>query len=304
MLISVWLKIIRIKFLLASVIGITNGILYSYLTYNSFNVFDALLTYIGVIFLHASVDILNDYWDYKRGIDTITKRTPFSGGTGVLPDKKLNPSSVYKAGIFCLLIGMIIGIYFVLQSGILVAIILSIAVISIYFYSTTVVNIGLGETLVAVKGTMIVVGSAYVQSGIIDNSVTFLGIIIGLLSSIILFIASLPDYVADKSKGRRTLIIIVGKDRVTKIYTLLIGSIYCLLAIGILIGYLPFYSIITFTSIPFAIKSIKMLFKDYENIEYVIEAVSNTIKFSRVIGFGIIISYSFEILIKLFLSNR
>jgi 1,4-dihydroxy-2-naphthoate polyprenyltransferase len=299
LLISVWLKIIRIKFLLASVIGITNGILYSYFTYNSFNLLDAFLTYIGVIFLHASVDILNDYWDYKRGIDTITKRTPFSGGTGVLPDNKLNPCSVYKAGIFCLFIGLFIGIYFVLHSGVLVAIILSIAVISIYFYSTTVVNIGLGETLVAVKGAMIVIGSAYVQSGIIDNSVVFLGIIIGLLSSIVLFIASIPDYIADKSKGRRTLIIIVGKDLGIRIYPLLIGSVYLLIGIGIILGYLPFYSIITFISLPFALKSIKLLFKDYENIEYVIEAIFNTIKFSRVIGFGIIISYGLEILIKL-----
>ena len=299
MLISAWLKIIRIKFLLASVIGITNGILYSYFTYNSFNLFDGFLTYIGVIFLHASVDILNDYWDYMRGIDTITKRTPFSGGTGVLPDNKLNPRSVYKAGILCLLIGLFIGIYFVLESGVLIAFILTIAVISIYFYSTTVVNIGLGETLVAVKGAMIVIGSSYVQSGIIDNSVVFLGIIIGLLSSIVLFIASIPDYTADKSKGRRTLIIIFGKDRGIRIYPLLIGSIYSLLGIGIILGYLPYYSIITFISLPFAIKSIKLLFKDYENIEYVIKAVSNTIKFSRIIGFGIILSYSLEILIKL-----
>ena len=91
MRVIVWLRIIRIKFLLASIIAITNGILYSYLTYNIFNIIDALLTYVGVIFLHASVDIFNDYWDYKRGIDTTTKRTNFSGGTGVLPEKKLDP---------------------------------------------------------------------------------------------------------------------------------------------------------------------------------------------------------------------
>jgi len=90
MLISVWLRIIRIKFLLASVIGITVGILFSFYSFQEFNLLSAILTYIGVIFLHASVDILNDYWDYKRGIDTITKRTKYSGGTGVLPEKKLS----------------------------------------------------------------------------------------------------------------------------------------------------------------------------------------------------------------------
>lgn len=297
MIVSVWLRIIRIKFLFASIIAITNSLLYSYFAYNQFNIIDAFLTYTGVIFLHASVDILNDYWDYKRGIDTTTKRTAFSGGTGILPERKLKPETVYKAGLFCLLIGLFIGIYFVFHSGFIIAIILAIAVTSIYFYSTTIVNIGLGEILVAVKGSMIVIGTAYVQSGIIDISILFIGIIIGLLSSIVLFIASFPDFGADKAKGRKTLVILLGKDSGTKIYPFIIGSIYCLLVIGILLEYLTIYAIITFISIPFAIKSIKLI-QNYEKIEDVVKAISNTITFSRIFGFGLIISYTITIIIK------
>ena len=294
-----WFRAIRIKFLLASVIAVTNGIAISYWKTGDIDLGYALLTYFGIMCLHISVDLLNDYSDFKRGIDTNTKRTKYSGGTGVIPENLINSRVIYCAGIVFLILGGLTGLYFVTIKGILILILLTFAIISIYFYSTTVVNIGLGETLVAVKGAMIVIGSSYVQSGIIDNSVVFLGIIIGLLSSIVLFIASIPDYTADKSKGRRTLIIIFGKDRGIRIYPLLIGSIYFLLGIGIILGYLPFYSIITFISLPFAIKSIKLLFKDYENIENVIKAVSNTIKFSRIIGFGIILSYSLEILFKL-----
>src|ERR687898_3586379 len=148
LIISVWLRIIRVKFLFASIIAITNSLLYSYFAYGQFNIIEAFLTYTGVMFLHASVDIFNDYWDYKRGIDTTTKRTRFSGGTGVLPDKKLDPTIVYKAGLLCMGIGLSIGGYFVLQSGLIIAVILAVATLSIYFYSTTIVNIGLGETLV------------------------------------------------------------------------------------------------------------------------------------------------------------
>jgi len=295
---SVWLRIIRVKFLFASIIAITNSLLYSYFAYNQFNIIDAMLTYTGVIFLHASVDIFNDYWDYKRGIDTTTKRTAFSGGTGILPEKKLKPDTVYKAGLFCMLIGLFIGIYFVFHSGVIIAIILAIAVTSIYFYSTTIVNIGLGETLVAVKGSMIVIGTAYVQSGIIDNSIVLLGIIIGLLSAIVLFIASFPDFRADKAKGRRTLVILLGKEKGAKIYPFIIGSIYCLLVIGILVEYFPIYSIIPFISVPFAIRSLKILLKNYDQIEDVVKAISNTIIFSRTFGFGLIISYIIAIIMK------
>jgi 1,4-dihydroxy-2-naphthoate polyprenyltransferase len=297
MRVLVWLRIIRIKFLLASIIAITNGILYSYLTYNIFNISDALLTYVGVIFLHASVDIFNDYWDYKRGIDTTTKRTKFSGGTGVLPEKKLDPSIVYKAGFVCMIIGLTIGGYFIFQSGLLIAIILGITTLSIYFYSTTIVNIGLGETLVAVKGTMIVIGSSFVQSGIVDLPIVYLGIIIGILSSIVLYIASFPDFNADKEKGRKTLVILIGKNKSAQIFPLLIILIYFLISIGIIMHYLPIYSILTFSSLIFAIRSSKKV-KNYDNIEDLVKSISYTINFSRIVGICLILSYLIAIINK------
>jgi 1,4-dihydroxy-2-naphthoate polyprenyltransferase len=295
--VTVWLRIIRIKFLLASIIAITNGLLFSYLTYNIFNIIDALLTYVGVIFLHASVDIFNDYWDYKRGIDTATKRTKFSGGTGVLPEKKLQPTIVYKAGFLCMAIGLAIGGYFIFQSGLLIAIILAVATLSIYFYSTTIVNIGLGETLVAVKGTMIVIGSSFVQSGIVDIPIVYLGIIIGILSSIVLYIASFPDFDADKEKGRKTLVILIGKNKSAQIFPLLLLLIYSLITIGIIIQYLPIYSIITFSSLIFAIRASRKL-KNYDNIQDLVKAISYTITFSRIVGICLILSYLIAIINK------
>lgn len=297
MIVSAWLRIIRIKFLLASIIAITNGLLYTYLIYNHFNILDALLTYIGVIFLHSSVDIFNDYWDYKRGIDTTTKRTSFSGGTGVLPEKKLDPSIVYKAGFLCMVIGLTIGGYFVLHSGLIIAVILAVATLSIYFYSTTIVNIGLGEIFVAIKGSMIVIGTGYVQYGIIDVSIVFLGIIIGSLSSIVLYIASFPDFDADKEKGRKTLVILLGKDKGSKIFPILIGFIYSLITIGIIGQYLPIYTIITFISLPFAIRSSQIL-KNYNKLEDLVKAISNTITFSRILGICLILSYLIAIINK------
>ena len=297
MIISVWLRIIRIKFLLASIIAITNGLLYTYLTYAHFNVIDALLTYIGVIFLHASVDIFNDYWDYKRGIDTTTKRTRFSGGTGVLPEKKLDPPLVYKAGFLCMMIGLFIGGYFVLQSGFIIAIILAVATLSIYFYSTTIVNIGLGEILVAGKGALIVIGTCYVQVGLLDLPIVFLGIIIGTLSSIVLYIASFPDFDADKEKGRKTLVILLGKYKGSKAFPYLIVFIYSLITIGILIQYLPIYTFITFISLPFSIRSSTLL-KNYDKLEDLVKAISNTIIFSRILARCIILSYLIAIINK------
>ena len=133
-MLSVWLRAIRIKFLLASVIAVSLGLSLAWNSGYSIDIFHALLTFAGVLSLHASVDLLNDYWDFKRGIDTKTKRTKMSGGTGVLPEGLLKPKSVYLVGIGFLILGSIIGIYFIIIFGIIIGLILGFAILSVYFY--------------------------------------------------------------------------------------------------------------------------------------------------------------------------
>ena len=117
-MLSTWLRVIRIRFLLASVIAVAVGLAISWWKTNSIDPLHAIITVCGVLALHASVDLLNDFWDYKRGIDTETRRTKLSGGTGVLPEGLLKPSQVYKAGIVFLVIGSLIGSYFVIIDGV------------------------------------------------------------------------------------------------------------------------------------------------------------------------------------------
>src|SRR5919206_2262004 len=120
---SSWLRAIRIRFLLASVIAVSNGLAISYWKYGIIDPLYAVFTYIGVILLHASVDLLNDYWDHKRGIDSATTRTKFSGGTGVLLENILTPKAVYTAGMIFLILGASVGVYFVAIRGITIALI-------------------------------------------------------------------------------------------------------------------------------------------------------------------------------------
>ena len=106
-----------------------------------------------------------------------------SGGTGVLPEGLLKPKSVYLAGIGFLILGSIIGIYFVIIFGIIIGVILGFAILSVYFYSTKIVNWGLAEVFVTIKGTLIVIGTFFIQSQGIDDFTIFAGIVVGLLSS-------------------------------------------------------------------------------------------------------------------------
>jgi 1,4-dihydroxy-2-naphthoate polyprenyltransferase len=288
---SSWLRAIRIRFLLASVIAVSNGLAIAYWKYGIIDPLYAVFTYIGVIFLHASVDLLNDYWDHKRGIDSATTRTKFSGGTGVLPEKLLTPRAIYLAGLMFLILGAAIGIYFVVIRGITIALILGFAIVAIYFYSTSIVNAGLGEIFVAIKGMLIVVGTLYIQYPTVAPAALYVGSIVGILSATVLFVNSFPDHDADKSKGRRTLVIILNRKTASDLFPIFIICTYAIIVIGIFLGFTRIYSLISFASIPFGIKSILLLRDGRESIEKMVPAMATTVSYSRITGFLLALSF-------------
>ena len=290
-MLSVWLRVIRVRFLLASVIAVSVGLALTWQQNSSIDLLDAILIFAGVMALHASVDLLNDFWDFKRGIDTKTKRTKMSGGTGVLPEGLLKPSSVYRAGIVFLIIGSVIGSYFVITHGIIIGIILGFAILSIYFYSTKIVDSGLGEFFVAVKGSMIVIGTFFIQSGEITIESILGGIVVGVLSSLVLFIASFPDHDADKSKGRKSLVIAVGKEKAAKLFWIFPIISYLTIIIGVSTNLFPLLSLITLLTIPLMIKSGLGLSKNFDSIENLVPFMSSTLMFSRITGALFVVSF-------------
>jgi len=289
-LVLLWSRAIRIKFLLASVIAVTNGIVISYWKTGYIDIGYAVLTYVGIMCLHISVDLLNDYSDFKRGIDTNTKRTKFSGGTGVIPENLISSRVIYCAGIIFLIVGGLVGLYFVTIKGIIILVLLIFAIISIYFYSTNIVNAGLGELFVAIKGCMIVLGSYYIQSDSIDLTSVYVGIIIGLLSSVVLLVTSFPDYDADKKSGRRTLAIVIGKENSIKLLAIIIGVTYAMIIGGPIFNVLPIFSIIAISSAPFAVKAVRKLRRFHDTGELV-SSMANSIIYSRVCGILLAVSF-------------
>ena len=290
-MLSVWLRAIRVKFLLASVIAVSLGLSLAWHSGHPIDILHALLTFAGVISLHASVDLLNDYWDFKRGIDTKTKRTKMSGGTGVLPEGLLTPKSVYIVGIAFLILGAIIGIYFVIIFGITIGLILGFAILSVIFYSTKIVNWGLAEVFVTIKGTLIIIGTYYIQSQSIDDFTILAGIVVGVLSSLVLFVTSIPDHDVDKEKGRRTLIIIFGKANAVKTFLIFPVLAYGIIIYGVVSGLFPIYSLIVLLAKPFLIMAILHL-KDLEKSENILlSSMTNTLYFSRIAGALFVISF-------------
>lgn len=303
---NIWLRAIRFRFLAASAIAVSCGLALALWTSPSqFNILNSILIYLGVFCLHSSVDLLNDYFDFKRGIDLRTKKTKFSGGTGVLPEGLLSPKSVYLAGIVFLFIGLTIGGVFVILRGYVIGIILSFAAISIVLYSTKLVNIGLGELFVGIKGMLIVVGTFYVQTSVISQESIGLGVVAGLLSSMVLFVNSIPDIKADREGGRRTLAILLDGYNVRIKFYFLMGLVILIYISAIsffkeidnsFISILPIILLLPMaTKVLLDFKSYITTTRDAGDMAYV-RIMGNSVLFSRLFGLALILGIAVVIL--------
>ncbi len=297
-MLKVWLRAVRIRFLLASIISVCLGLAINSWQNKTIDIGFAVLTFVGVAALHASVDLLNDYWDYKRQIDTDTQRTKFSGGTGVLPEGLLKPQQVYRVGVLMLIIGSAIGAFFIFERGITIAVILGFAIVSIYFYSTRIVDSGLGEVFVAVKGSMIVLGTYFVQSSHITLEPVIAGIVSGVLSSTVLFVNSFPDYDADKKHGRKTLVIVLGKHRAASAVWAFPSTIYGIILAGVISGIFPVMSLITLSTMPMAIRSIISLKKNYQDVNGLVPVMQGFVTYSRITGALFVISFLVDMILR------
>ncbi|TLY07112.1 MAG: prenyltransferase [Thaumarchaeota archaeon] len=297
-MLSAWLRVIRLRFLLASVIAVCLGLAINWWQNKTLNAEFAALTFAGVIALHASVDLLNDYWDHKRQIDTQTRRTKFSGGTGVLPEGLLKPNQVYRAGLILLIIGSLIGVYFIYERGITIAIILGFAIVSIYFYSTRIVDSGLGELFVTIKGSMIVLGTYFVQSSQITVEPILAGIVSGVLSSTVLFVNSFPDYDADKAHGRKTLVIVLGKAKAaTTVWMFPIIS-YGIIVASVVMHIFPLISLITLFTIPIVIKSGLSLKTKFDQVEGLTPVMRDFVSYSRITCALLVVAFLVDFFIR------
>ena len=221
---KLWLAQVRVNFLILAVLLVAIGwaLSYKYLlaAHLSFDWMKAILLLIGTISAHASVNLFNEYSDFKSLIDFDTNKTPFSGGTGLLPGGQTNPGSVLFAAILTLFIAAAIGVYFTITVHWSIVLTIGIGAFAILLYTPFLAKILLGEFFAGFAlGTMVVVGTfigmtantGMAFANIIPLEVWLIAIPPGILTWLLLFINEFPDLEADKKGGRFHLLILFGR---------------------------------------------------------------------------------------------
>jgi 1,4-dihydroxy-2-naphthoate octaprenyltransferase len=254
--IKVWFLETRPQFLTLSVVLAFLGTAIAWHD-GYFNLWHAVLAGIGLLFTHASVNILNDYFDFRSGIDLSTKRTPFSGGSGILPAGLLSPRQVLWLGIIMLLLAVPIGAYFVAVRGWYLLPVLVVGVFFIVMYSPVILKRPWPEWAAgAGLGALPILGLYFAQSGTYTWHIAVACIPSAFLVHNLLLLNELPDAEADTLASRRTLPIAIGKKRAAIFYTIVAVAVYVWIIAWVAAQVMPVWTLLALLSLPFTLRAI------------------------------------------------
>lgn len=205
-----------------------------------------LLIIVGALSAHISVNTLNEYFDFKSGLDLKTVKTPFSGGSGALPVHPESAPLVLIAGLVSLAITATIGMYFLLTGNLHILPIGLIGVVLVITYTQWLNRLpllcliapGLGFGVLMVLGTNIVLGGSLSVPLIILSLIPF------FLTNNILLLNQYPDLDADQEAGRRTFPIVYGLQASSFIYATFAITAYALIGYSIIAEHIPVLAMI------------------------------------------------------------
>jgi 1,4-dihydroxy-2-naphthoate octaprenyltransferase len=240
----------------------------------SFSFSYAVLAFAGLLLLHVSVNTLNDYFDYKSGVDLATTRTPFSGGSGLLPAGKVSSRGVLRLGLGAFILAVPIGVFFIIERGASLIPLFAVGAVFVLAYTSLLTKIGGFSELSAGLGlgTLPVAGIYYILTGELTGAAVFASIPSGFLVANLLLINEIPDAEADKIGKRKTLPIVLGPRGAAAVYSFLTIATYLWIIIGVIAGLMPAWTLLGCLTLPMGLKAIVGSFA-HDNMEKLVPAL-------------------------------
>ncbi|QDF66564.1 1,4-dihydroxy-2-naphthoate polyprenyltransferase [Shewanella sp. SNU WT4] len=232
-----WLLAIRPRTLPAAIGPLLVGNMLA-LSLPSFSLAIALISTLCAVLLQIAVNLANDYFDFKSGVDTDERLGPVRvTQSGLLP-----ATTVRNGMIAALITAILIGFILIWHGGPVVAALAIFAVLGALSYSGgpyPLASHGLGEVAAFVFfGLVAVVGSYFIQAGSTTVDAWLLGSAIGLFNAAIMLVNNTRDITTDTKAGKRTLAVRIGNKAAKNLYQALVYLPFALIIGGFLLGLL------------------------------------------------------------------
>lgn len=263
------ITVVRIPFLiLALILGILGAAVAWYESRHvgsSFHFGYAALATLGLLIAHAAVNIFNDYFDARSGLDYRTSRTPFSGGSGAVPGGLLTARQSLTLGVIFLVLLLPLAVFFILKSGWMLLPLLLMALCLIIFYTPLILKMGYPEWSAGLGlGILPVMGAYFVHTGQYTFSAFVASMPSYFLVHNLLLLNEFPDVEADRTVNRRTLPIVIGKKRAACFFSLMTALVYVWIIGAVFCRYMPAPALLALLTLPLAIQTIRGSFR-YED---------------------------------------
>lgn len=194
-----------------------------------------LATAAGLLFAHATNNLLNDYTDSRRGIDKDNYyRNQY--GVHVLEQGLVSSAEFWRYVLATAGIALLLGGWLILERGGLTTNLMLAGAFFVIFYTWPLKYYGLGEPAVLlVWGPLMVGGSYYILAGSWDWEVALISLVFALGPTSVLFGKHTDKLEADRSKGVNTLPVLLGEARARR-WTLAMLAAQYLLCLALVAG--------------------------------------------------------------------
>jgi 1,4-dihydroxy-2-naphthoate octaprenyltransferase len=258
----------------------------------AFDVWLFLLTLVGAVCVHGATNLINDYFDYKSGVDrpgaptTLYRPHPLVQGL-------ISPRAVLwvSAGLYA--IAAIIGLALLALKGAGLLWFILLGAIASFFYTAGPIKykyLALGELAVFLMwGPVIVGGTYFVQRGSLNPDAVLISVPFGLLVALVLLANNLRDIDYDRSAGIATLGTLLGQQKTRVLYQGLILLAYLAIALLIALKILSPWGLLVFFSAPVAFRLIRTLQREIPN-----DADARTAQLDTLFGVWLIIGLILE----------
>jgi 1,4-dihydroxy-2-naphthoate octaprenyltransferase len=245
----------RLPFVILTPACVVLGVGTAVWTTGRVSVLHVILALVGAVGAHISVNAFNEYADFKSGLDLKTQRTPFSGGSGTLPEHPELARGALGVALVAFMITALIGVYFLFVHGWMLLPLGLLGLLAVAFYTPWVarnpllclIAPGLGFGTFMVMGTDFVLTGEYSQTAFVASLVPL------FLVSNLLLLNQFPDTDADRSVGRRHFPIVIGRKASSIIYGTFLMLTYLSIVYGVYRGLLPSLALIGLATLVVAV---------------------------------------------------
>lgn len=290
-----WWQLMRPHTLTASFVPVILGTVIAYeVTKIRLDLFIAML--IASILIQAATNMFNEYYDHKRGLDT--EESVGIGGTIVR--EGVHPKVIFNLAITFIALSVLLGVYISMNSNWWVALIGSISILIGYLYTGGPLPISstpFGELLSGLfMGINIILITFFIQTGTITTTSILVSIPTTILIGAINLSNNIRDLDGDKEFGRKTLPILLGREKAIQVLALSFTVSYIWILALVLFANMTPWILIVLLSSPKAYKAVKNFIGKTIPLE-MMPAMKATAQTNTFFGFllsiGFIISYLF-----------